>query len=51
MLKRKRSAADVLDTAVEIGLESLADSNITAQRVYSETQPSTDVNYFRMLDL
>jgi hypothetical protein len=33
MLKRKRSAADILDTAVEMGLESLADSNITAKQV------------------
>jgi hypothetical protein len=51
MPKRKRTVANVLDTAVEIGLESLADSNITAKQVYSEIQPSTNINYFRMLDL
>jgi hypothetical protein len=48
---RKRTAADVLDTAEEMGLESLADSNITSERVYSEIEPGTDINYVRMLDL
>jgi hypothetical protein len=51
MPKRKRTAADVLDTAEEIGLESPADSNIIDDRVYSEIQPGTEVNYFQMLDL
>lgn len=51
MPKRKRAAADVLDTAEEMGLESLADSNITGERVYSEIQYGTDINYIRMLDL
>jgi hypothetical protein len=31
MPKRKRTAANVLDIAVKMGLESLADSNITAK--------------------
>lgn len=43
--------ADLLDTAIEMGLESLADSNITAKQVYSETRSSTNINYFQMLDL
>jgi hypothetical protein len=46
--KRKRAAADVLDTAEEMGLESLADSNVTDKRVYSEIQYSTNINYVRM---
>jgi hypothetical protein len=51
MLKRKRPAADVLDTAEEIGLESLADSNVTGEQVYSEIQYGTDINCVQMLDL
>jgi hypothetical protein len=51
MLRRKRPAAEVFDIAEDMGLESLADSNITKDRVYSEIQHRTNINYVQMLDL
>lgn len=51
MPKIKRTAAEVLDAAEDIGWESLLDSDITNERVYLKLQPGTNINYFQILDL